>query len=292
MASRADSEEAIPLEAIRHPTVAGKFYPADPQLLQKEIEKFLRQAQVREVRGEVAALIAPQAGYPYSGGVAAHAYKLLLPLPARTIVVIAPSHFEKFPFLSVFNGKSYRTPLGDLPIDHSLAAKLLAGGAGLAAAWNGHRDHGGRTEHALEVQLPFLQISLPGCTIVPVIMGQQNWEACEMLGRHLAAIAEETPFIILASSDLSHYHTQDEALRRDRSFMDLLASQDPRALYDAVERRACEACGAGPVIAAMIAAQQRHADQVDLLAYQTSGATSGDFSRVVGYLAASFSRSA
>jgi AmmeMemoRadiSam system protein B len=285
-------EEAIQPDAIRRPTVAGKFYPADPQILQQEIEELLQRAQSQPRPDHLAALIAPHAGYPYSGSVAAHAYKLLRPVKARTIIVIAPSHFEKFPFISVFNGKSYRTPLGELPVDKALAAKLLEGDAPFAAAWNGHRDHGGRTEHALEIQLPFLQMICPECTIVPVVMGQQRWDLCETLGRHLARLAQEASFVILASSDLSHYHSHEEAVQLDRHFMELLTAQEPRALYEAVARHECEACGAGPVIATMIAAQELHADRVDLLCYNTSGETSGDFSRVVGYLAASFSRAA
>ncbi len=292
MDSRVVFEEAIPPEAVRFPTVAGRFYPADPQLLQQEIEELLQLAPAPRVCGRLAALITPHAGYPYSGGVAAHAYKLLTNSETRTVVVIAPSHFERFPFLSVFTGKCYRTPLGDLPIDQSFTAKLLAGDPRLAAAWNGHRDRGGRTEHALEVQLPFLQMALPDCAIVPVVMGQQSWELCETLGHRLAELAETSSFVILASSDLSHYHPHEEAVQLDQHFMALLAAQNPRTLYEAVQRRDCEACGAGPVIAAMIAAQQLHAAQVDLLSYKTSGEASGDFSRVVGYLAASISLAA
>ncbi|MGH7496301.1 MAG: AmmeMemoRadiSam system protein B [bacterium] len=290
MDSHVEFEGAIPPDAIRNPTVAGRFYPADPRMLRQEIEKLLHRAQPEIRSARLTALVAPHAGYSYSGSVAAHAYKLLLQAKAQTIIVIAPSHFERFPFISVFNGKSYRTPLGELPVDHALAARLLACDTQFAAAWNGHRDHGGRTEHALEIQLPFLQMTRPECAIVPVVMGHQRWELCETLGHHLAKVAEEAPFVILASSDLSHYHNQEEALQLDQRFMQLLTAQNPRALYDAVAQHECEACGAGPVIATMIAAQQLHADQVDLLCYNTSGEASDDFSRVVGYLAASFSR--
>jgi len=293
MDSRFVSEEVIPPDAVRQPTVAGKFYPAELKDLRRQIKTLLRQTPLPAARNaQLLALIAPHAGYRYSGGVAAYAFKLLPASKTATVVVIAPSHFERFPFISVFTGKSYRTPLGEVPVATALAERLLASDAAFAALWHGHRDTSRRTEHALEVQLPFLQTVLPRCAIVPVIMGQQDWETCAVLGQQLAKLAEQASFVMLASSDLSHFHAQPEALQLDHSFIELLSGRNPRALYEAVEQHACEACGAGPVIATMIAAQQLHADAVEVLSYGTSGEVSGDFSRVVGYLAASFTRAA
>ena len=282
--------QAVPDTAVRQPTVAGRFYPEDPEILRHDIREFLAHASPANIRGRLVALIAPHAGYAYSGGVAAHAYQLLQQHPAATLIVIAPSHFEKFPFVSVFNGRSYRTPLGELAVNRLLAEKLLQCEEVFVPAWKGHRDRGGRAEHALEVQLPFLQVISPQCEIVPLVMGDQSWDLCEALGNQLARLAVEATFVIVASSDLSHYHTQETAQQLDGRFMDLLTGQNAHALYEAVARRQCEACGAGPVIATMLAAEQLRARQVEVLRYETSGEVSGDFSRVVGYLAASFSQ--
>lgn len=291
MNARSQSLDAISRDAVRQPTVAGKFYSADAQILQNEIRRLLGPNVTPPAQGKLLALVVPHAGYMYSGGVAAHAYRLLAACPTATIAVIAPSHFERFPFVSVFAGKSYRTPLGELPVARALAEKLLARHEFFAPVWAGHRDHGGATEHALEVQLPFLQTVRPDCEILPLVMGQHNWQMCETLGAGLAELAAENPLVIIASSDLSHYHTQEEARQLDGRFLELLAARDPRALYEALARRECEACGAGAVIAAMMAAQRLQADRLELLCYRTSGEVSGDFSRVVGYAAASFSKS-
>jgi AmmeMemoRadiSam system protein B len=291
---------AIRPEDIRAPAVAGTFYPDDAASLRHEVEELLQAAPAPSPAKPIIAAIAPHAGYMYSGVVAAYAFKALQtgysPSPEEkvppTIVVIAPSHHEAFPFISVFTGKAYRTPLGEVPIAQELANALIDADANILADWRGHR-----AEHALEVELPFLQVIWPDFRLVPVVMGDQDWELCRLLGEHLAKLAQEplgasaAPVLILASSDLSHYHPYDEAVRIDARFIKHLQAFDPAALYGALEIAECQACGGGPVVAVMIAAKSLSADGVDILCYQNSGDVCGDRSTVVGYLAATFGRS-
>jgi AmmeMemoRadiSam system protein B len=291
---------AIRPEDIRAPAVAGMFYPDDAASLRHEVEKLLHAAPPPPPAKSIIAAIAPHAGYMYSGLVAACTFKTLQagysPSPEKkispTMIVIAPSHREAFPFISVFTGKAYRTPLGEVPIAQELANALIEADANILADWRGHRS-----EHALEVELPFLQVIWPDCRLVPVVMGDQDWELCRLLGEQLAKLVQKplgvsaAPIFILASSDLSHYHPYDEAVRIDARFTRHLQAFDPAALYGALESAECQACGGGPVVAVMIAAKSLGADGVEILRYQNSGDVSGDHSAVVGYLAATFGSS-
>lgn len=281
--------QVIQPEDIRAPAVAGKFYPSDAVELRHTVEQLLQDAPALSDKKLIAA-IAPHAGYMYSGGVAAQVFKTLQTCffprshtPSPTVVLISPSHHERFPYVSIFSGRAYRTPLGDVPIAKDLAEALSDRDENFATIWNGHGS-----EHALEVELPFLQVIWPEFRLVPVVMGEQSWKFCQLLGEHLASLAERFPLFLLASSDLSHYNPYDDAVEIDRRFINHLKRFDPETLYDALEDGECEACGGGPVVATMIAAKALGAEKVDILCYQNSGDVSGDRSMVVGYLAAIF----
>jgi hypothetical protein len=286
-------------EDIRAPAVAGMFYPEDAVDLRRNIATLLETAAPQLPDKTIVAAIAPHAGYIYSGPVAAYTFKTLqaryptgaAPPPATdlfspTVVIIAPSHREAFPYISVFTGRAYLTPLGEVPVAQDFAEALAAADEYIMADWRGHLS-----EHALEVELPFLQVIWPQFRLVPVVMGQQDWELCKLLGEHLAKLARATPALILASSDLSHYHPYDDAVEIDARFIEYLRAFDPETLHYALEEEVCQACGGGPVVAAMIAAKALGADTVDILRYQNSGDTSGDRSAVVGYLAATLGAS-
>jgi hypothetical protein len=280
-------------EDIRAPAVAGMFYPEDAAQLRHDVEKLLAEARPQSSTNPIIAAIAPHAGYMYSGPVAAHIFKTLQACypPSNsdnffaTVVVIAPSHREAFPFISVFTGQAYRTPLGEVPIARDLAQALVDSDAMIHADWRGHR-----AEHALEVELPFLQIIWPEFRLVPVVMGYQDWDFCQLLGEQIAKLARASPLFILASSDLSHYHSYEEAVKIDQRFIEHLKTFAPEALHRALADEECQACGGGPVVAAMVAAKFLEADGVDILRYQNSGDVSGDRNMVVGYLAATFSK--
>jgi len=273
---------------IRPPAVAGSFYPADPKELARMIDDFLAKATPPPLQN-VVAIQAPHAGYIYSGPVAAYSYALLKGRKFDRVVVIAPSHYEAFGFSSVYDGAAYETPLGRVEVDQAFAAKLAKMSSTIKLSGVGHTPSADRPEHALEVQLPFLQRTIGDFQLVPIIMGDQSYEACRALGLALAKLIQGTNTLIVASSDLSHYHPYDEAVKLDRKTLKAIEEYDYFDLAQNLERRVWEACGGGPVVATMIAAERLGAKQAKLLKYANSGDTAaGDRSRVVGYGAVAF----
>lgn len=237
--------------------------------------------------GRPVALVEPHAGYMYSGRVAAHGYKLLEQSRVDTVFVISPSHTEYFPFVSVFDGDAYETPLGAIAIDTHLTQQLATADPQLKLSSAGHiSDRKAAGEHALEVQLPFLQAVLDKFLLVPIVMGDQSWDACRVLGDALGPFLKQDNVLVIASSDLSHFYPYDMARQMDAVFLDLLKDMDPWRLYESVKSQACEACGAGPVIAAMIAAHHIDNPSCRVLRAANSGDVTGDHDRVVGYASA------
>ncbi len=268
---------------IRPPAVANMFYPGNPKVLENEIDNLLTRAPIIKLNGEITALVCPHAGYMYSGAVAAVGYNLLKGRDYSVVAIISPSHREYFPGVSVFTGKGYETPLGLAPVASELAEALIAQNRLIQSSWAGHHN-----EHALEVQLPFLQKVLKDAKIIPIVMGDQEIDTCQILGEALATILQETTALIIASSDLSHYHPYPEAVAIDRRTSDLIAAFDDAALLHALRSGVCEACGGGPIAAAMIATKKEGAKNSRVLRYQNSGDVTGDHSAVVGYLSAVF----
>ena len=272
---------SAPNQKVHQPAVAGAFYPADPGELTKMVDGFLSAVQVPEVK-DLVAIVSPHAGYVYSGPVAAHAYALLKGRKIDRVVVISPSHIDSFSFSSVYDGSAYATPLGQIPVDQTFAAKLAAV-RGIQLSGRGHTSAGERAEHALEVQLPFLQRSLGQFKVVPVIMGEPSYDACRTLGLALAKLIQGPGTLIVASSDLSHFHPYDEAVKLDRKTLRAIQEWDYLSLARNFEQRVWEACGGGPIVAAMIAAERLGANRAMVLKYANSGDATGDRSRVVGY---------
>lgn len=273
----------------RPSAVAGSFYPAGAKELAEMVDGFLAKAASAPVPGLIA-LVAPHAGYPYSGPVAAHAYALLKGETFARVVVISPSHLDGFGFSAVYDGAAYATPLGLVKVDHEFASRLAASGAAKLSS-RGHAVSGDRGEHALEVQLPFLQRTLKDFRLVPVVMGDQSYESCRALGVALAKLIRGDTLIV-ASSDLSHYHPNDAAVKLDRRTLKAVEEWDYFSMARNFESQVWEACGGGPMVAAMIAAERLGARQAKVLNYANSGDTSGDRSRVVGYGAVAIARGA
>ncbi len=267
---------------IRQPAVAGSFYPADPKDLGAMIDGFLSKAAPPPLEN-VVALVAPHAGYVYSGQVAAYSYALMKGRKFDRVVVIAPSHYEGFDFSSVYDGAAYQTPFGQVPVDQDFARKLAKASPLIKLSGAGHTPTADRPEHSVEVQLPFLQRVLGQFQLVPVIMGDQSYEACRALGVALAKLVQGTNTLIVASSDLSHYHTYDEAASLDHKTLKAIGEYDYFDLSRNLERRVWEACGGGPIVATMIAAERLGATQAKVLHYANTGDVTGDHSRVVGY---------
>ncbi|MCB2206543.1 AmmeMemoRadiSam system protein B [bacterium] len=270
---------------IRPPAVSGLFYPSDPTLLSLDVDNMLENVTAASLSGPPLAIVAPHAGYAYSGPTAAAAYATLRNRPFKTAIIVSPSHREAFHGISVYDGDAYRTPLGLINVDVALREKLLAYKGIIKSSVMGHRD-----EHAVEVHLPFIQRINPEAKILPIVMGDQRTEYCRLLGDALAEIVDSATTVLIASSDLSHFHTHDQAVELDALTARHLRSLQPARLLDDIAGHRCEACGAGPMAAVMTAAMQLGAAHSTILQQCTSGDVTGDHSRVVGYLSAAFTR--
>ncbi len=277
-------------QGIRPPGVAGQFYPADPQELSDQIDMYLRNAKDAHIQGKIVALIAPHAGYVYSGWVAAYSYKQLVGKHYDTVILIGPTHMEYFPFTSVYPRGGYRVPLGVLKVNEKMARKIADYDKSIQLSTRGHlQPNLPHKEHCLEVELPFLIKVLKGpFKIVPIIMGEQNYHNGKVLGEAIAKAARGKNVLIVASSDLSHYYPYEQAEDLDHKLIDYVRRYDYKGLARALERREVEACGGIPIVAAMIAAKKLGAKKVKILDYRNSGDTAGNKSRVVGYMSAVF----
>jgi MEMO1 family protein len=274
---------------VRQPGVAGGFYPADPKALTAMIDDMLAHASPPPINDPILAVVAPHAGYQFSGPVAAYTYAELKGRKFSRVVVIAPSHYEAFDFSSVFDGEAYATPLGTVPIDKVFASQLVKISSSIRFSSQGHTPTREGAEHALEVELPWLQRVLGDFALVPIVMGDQSYESSRALGVALAKLIQgNNDTLILASSDLSHYHPYDDAVKIDHKTLNALQEWDYFSMSQNFQMRVWEACGGAPIVAAMIAAERMGASQAILLKYANSGDTTGDHSRVVGYSAVAF----
>jgi AmmeMemoRadiSam system protein B/AmmeMemoRadiSam system protein A len=274
----------------RKPAVAGSFYPADPAELAEMIDDFLSKVTAplakRLTARNVVAIISPHAGYMYSGPVAAYSYASLKGRKFDRVVIVAPSHYEPFDYASVYDGAAYLTPLDEVRVDQDFAAKLARSNSLIKLSEAGHTPSG-RAEHAIEVQLPFLQRVLGSFQLVPIILGDQSYNTCRALGVALASLIQESggpeSTLIVASSDLSHYRTYEQAVEMDHKTLNGIREYDYYNLARNLEMRVWEACGGGPIASVMIAAERLGATQAKLLHYANSGDVNGDHSHVVGY---------
>jgi AmmeMemoRadiSam system protein B len=270
---------------VRPAAVSGAFYPGRPSTLSGTVQEMLAQAPERQIAGELLALVVPHAGYQYSGPVAAHAYRLLEGRQVDRVILIGTSHRYGFDTASIYSQGTFEVPTGNFPVDEEFIVKLAARGDLDFASEQAHIS-----EHCLEVQLPFLKEVLGEVKIVPILMGTMNLDYSELLGGALADAIGEEGSLILASTDLSHYHNQRAANALDKLAVDAMLSLSWRDLAQAVEEHRCEMCGASAVATAMIAAEQLGGTRAELLKYATSGDVTGDMFEVVGYTSIAFSR--
>ncbi len=272
----------------RKPQFAGSFYPADPLTLTKTISQFYYDVEKKDIDGDILSIVSPHAGYIYSGSVAAHGYKLLEGMKYDIVVVIAPSHADMFQGASIYNGGAYVTPLDKLYVDLDLAIRMA--NINPSKVYLSTKGHTGgsvdRAEHSLEVQLPFLQIVLGDFKLIPIVMGEQEMDVCITLSEILAGTLLGKKALVVASSDLSHYHPAAEANMLDSIVLSNVENYDPDGLYNAIAHGRCEACGFGPIITAMLAARRLGANKSEIIKYAHSGDVSGDNDAVVGYMSA------
>ncbi len=278
---------------VHRPAVAGTFYPADAEQLSSMIDQLMGQVHDTPIDGKLIGFVVPHAGYIYSGHVAAYAYRQIKAQAPRRVVVISPSHILAFDGAAVYDGDAYETPLGVIPVDKDFCSQLAGQSSSMHLSDDGHETiRAGRMEHALEVQLPFLQKSLGDFTLVPVVMGDQSYETCRALGTALADLIGDDNTIIIASSDLSHFHPYEDAVIRDKKVTTAISEWDYFNLCRNLKGRIWEACGGGPIVATMIAAERLGADQSEILKYANSGdVPAGEKSQVVGYTSAIFYKS-
>jgi len=271
---------------VRRSVIAGSWYPGDSGELRDTIEGLLARVKPEPLGGELVGLIAPHAGYMYSGQVAAYAYAQLQAAPAGTfskVVVVSPVHRIYPGRFAVTDKAYYETPLGLVPVDGDLIQAIER-----QVTLNRVSQD---MEHSLEIQLPFLQHVLGHFGLAPIMLGDQDWESAMALGRVLAQAIGVNPqpqgrTLLLASTDLSHFHPYQVAVKLDQLVLDRIAAYDPEGLARLLAMRKAEACGGGPVAAIMVAAQELGANRAVILKYMNSGDVTGDHSSVVGYAAA------
>jgi len=287
-----------PLPAARPPAVAGRFYPADPAELRSLVEDLLSRAPDAEVDGEVVALLAPHAGYPYSGQTAAAAYRQVRGRDYDVVVVASPSHYERCGGVSVFAGNAYQTPLGPVEVDVEFAAALADGAPDIHLAVAGHTvresaplDTSPSGEHAVEVQLPFLQVALETFRLVPLVMDTHDGRVCAGLADALVRAAEGRRVLLVASSDLYHGEDYDACVSSDDRTLGLIEAFDPPRFERAIEGQSAQACGAGPIASWMRAAAALGANAATVVARTNStDAVGRRGGYVVGYGAVVFHR--
>ena len=266
----------------REPAVAGHFYPDDPDTLRTTVRGFL--ASGPEKAAAAVAILVPHAGYAYSGPVAGVTFASVS-MP-RVLVILCPNHTGTGEPIAVANRGVWRTPLGPATINETLADLLLEKCEPARADERAHRH-----EHAVEVQLPFLQVALPEFTFVPICVGTGNLAQLTRLGNDLAAVIADfdEPAAIIISSDMSHYLPAPLAREKDMMAIDRILAMDPVELFQTVQRHDISMCGISPAVAGMTAAGALGARSVRLIAYGHSGESNGDFDRVVGYAGLHFS---
>lgn len=261
---------------LRHPAVAGRFYPDDPEDLRAEAGSYLSQPQAECVRA--LGCIAPHAGYMYSGHVAGAVFaRIEIP---RRCVVMCPNHTGQGQALAMMSEGAWKTPLGEVPVDESLAHALKQRFPAMQEDSAAHR-----AEHAAEVELPFLQLRQPELKFLPIALGTGRFEALDQLGKALADViaSQKEPILIVASSDMNHYESDAVTRVKDHRAIERILTLDPRGLFDVVTQQDISMCGFGPAVAMLTAVRQLGAQQAELVKYATSGDVSGDREMVVGY---------
>ncbi|MEA3400749.1 MAG: AmmeMemoRadiSam system protein B [Armatimonadota bacterium] len=279
-------------ETVREPAVAGAFYPGDPDELRATVREMLEEAEAAELPGPVIGLMAPHAGYVYSGSIAAAAYAQLRGADYDTVIIIGPSHRWPTQGIALPASDVWRTPLGEVPVDRELCAALAE------ASDRFHRSaqaHG--TEHCLEVQLPFLQMVLDDFAIVPLVMHDFSEENCSAAADAIVQVAADRSVLLVASTDMSHYPAYEDANRVDRAMLEAIASFDAEAvrerdaelMAEGMANLSCTLCGLGPVAVVMEAARRLGADSAVVIDYANSGdSPMGEKGQCVGYGAAAF----
>jgi len=258
---------------VREPAVAGRFYEGDRRALARDVVRLLAAGGGADPVRAVG-VVAPHAGYLYSGGVAGAVYRRAA-VPAR-VIILGPNHTGLGELAALWTGEAWRTPLGDVPVDAALTASLAEGPVTADRRAHAH-------EHSLEVQVPFLQVARPDVAIAALCLGPLDYGECEALGRTVAKAARASGALVVASSDMSHYIPAAEARAKDRRAIDRILALDPEGLHRTVRREGITMCGVIPATVMLVAAKELGATGAELVRYAHSGEVTGDDDAVVGY---------
>jgi AmmeMemoRadiSam system protein B len=269
---------------MRPPAVSGRFYPSDPTELRAVAATLLADARrtVRPSDRPAVGTIAPHAGYIYSGPTAARVFaRITIP---GLVVILAPNHTGIATArggVSLWETGAFRTPLGDVPVDDETAHALLEIAHGCVEV--DHDAH--RAEHAVEVELPFLQLLRADVRIVPLVIAWDAWDPARRLGGVLAQLvtAAAEPVLLLASSDLNHYEPAQISEQKDARALEAVTALDGAELLERCRRERISMCGRGPAAVVLAAAKALGANAAEVVDYRHSGLVSGDNARVVGY---------
>jgi AmmeMemoRadiSam system protein B len=265
-------------DTIRRPAVAGQFYPGDPPGLEREVERCLEGVPAEGRRA--LAVMVPHAGLVYSGACAAQVFgRIAWP---EVVIILAPNHtgLGAFGRASIWCHGAFSTPLGDVAIAEEVAAELIAATPLVACDWSAHRR-----EHAIEVELPFLQILSPASRIVPLVVSWDDWGRSAEFAGALAGVAAARPgqILLVASSDMTHYESATAAARKDRLALERIEHLDGGGLLGVCHRNGISMCGRAPAAAVIEAARRLGATRGELVDYRHSGLVAGSDRDVVSY---------
>jgi len=276
---------------VRFPAWAGQFYPESKEELSTEIRGFLGHAASADFNADIVGLWVPHAGYMFSGQTAAHAYKLVEGKQYDAVVLIGPSHYTYLDGAAFGGYDVFRTPLGDVPVDVEWTKKLESATPYIKSVPVAHKE-----EHSVEVQVPFVQTVLPNTPIVPMVIGSVSYARAGTIAKAIARVAEGKRVLLVASSDMSHFPSAENARTVDSEVLKAVGAYDARKVNDMndtmlrkrIPNLDCALCGSSALVTVMLAAKEMGANAVEVLPYTNSGEISGDKLRVVGYGAAVF----
>lgn len=260
--------------SVRRAAVAGQFYPGSAKGVARAVREAMGEGPVRRALG----VMVPHAGYIYSGSIAGQVYAAV-ELP-RKFVILGPNHTGMGAPVSIMTSGSWETPAGECAIDGVLARAIVAASGNIV-----EDDAAHVYEHSIEVQLPFLQYLLEDFEFVPIIMMVNDIDSCREVGTAVAAAIKQQPetVLVIASSDMNHFESQEISERKDKLALDRVLAMDPEGLLETVQSNDISMCGVAPAAAMLFACASLGATGAELVGYANSGHVSGDYSQVVGY---------
>lgn len=264
---------------VRQPIAAGRFYSSSPRELRAEVGHYLQADASRSREAAPWGMMLPHAGYVYCGSVIGAT--LANAKMAKKLIILCPNHTGRGKMLGVWPDGQWLTPLGTMKVEQNLAQQIIDCGGGFESDINSHLG-----EHSIEVLLPFLQVADPDAEIVPICVGVKNAQVLAQAGRALAAVLKKpdnSGVGIIVSSDMNHYENERQTLIKDAMALEKAAGADPAGLLQVTDQHNISMCGAAPLALALYTAKNLGRADVEIVAHDTSGRASGDYSHVVGY---------